>query len=69
MVVTGEIALFGIAAVAGTWWLARLVGGPLAAAAAGLLAAISPAGIDESTFIWNPNLIPAASRPRVSPAR
>ena len=40
--VTGEIALFGIAAVAGTWWLARLVGGPLAAAAAGLLAAISP---------------------------
>ena len=47
--------------MAGTWWLARLVGGPLAAAAAGLLAAISPAGIDESTFIWNPNLIPAAS--------
>ena len=61
VVVTGEIALFGIAAVAGTWWLARLVGGPLAAAAAGLLAAISPAGIDESTFIWNPNLIAAAS--------
>ena len=61
VVVTGEIALFGIAAVAGTWWLARLVGGPLAAAAAGFLAAISPAGIDESTFIWNPNLIPAAS--------
>ena len=57
----GEIALFRIAAVAGTWWLARLVGGSLAAAAAGLLAAISPAGIDESTFIWNPNLIPAAS--------
>ena len=61
VVVTGEIALFGIAAVAGTWWLARLVGGPLAAAAAGLLAAVSPPGIDESTFIWNPNLIPAAS--------
>jgi hypothetical protein len=59
--VTVEIALFGIAAVAGTWWLARLVGGPLAAVAAGLLAAISPAGIDESTFIWNPNLIPAAA--------
>ena len=59
--VTGAIALFGIAAVAGTWWLARLVGGPLAAVAAGLLAAISPAGIDESTFIWNPNLIPAAA--------
>ncbi|MDQ1323643.1 MAG: hypothetical protein QG587_978, partial [Chloroflexota bacterium] len=61
VVVTGEIALFGIAAVAATWWLARLVGGPLAGAAAGLLAAMSPAGIDESTFIWNPNLIPAAS--------
>ena len=59
--VTGEVALFGIAAVAGAWWLARLVGGPLAAVAAGLLAAISPAGIDESTFIWNPNLIPAAA--------
>ena len=59
--VTAEIALFGIAAVAAVWWLARLVGGPLAAAAAGLLAAVSPAGIDESTFIWNPNLIPLAA--------
>jgi 4-amino-4-deoxy-L-arabinose transferase-like glycosyltransferase len=59
--VTGEIALFGIAAVAAVWWLARLIGGPLAAAAAGLLAAVSPAGIDESTFIWNPNLIPLAA--------
>jgi hypothetical protein len=59
--VTFEIALFGIAAVAGAWWLARLVGGPRAAVIAGLLAAISPAGIDESTFIWNPNLIPAAA--------
>ena len=59
--VTGEIALFGIAAVAGAWWLGRLVGGPLAGTLAGLLAAISPAGIDESTFIWNPNLIAAAA--------
>jgi 4-amino-4-deoxy-L-arabinose transferase-like glycosyltransferase len=59
--VTGEIALFGIAAVAGAWWLGRLVGGPLAGALAGFLAAISPAGIDESTFIWNPNLIAAAA--------
>ncbi len=59
--VTGEIALFGIAAVAATWWLARLIGGPLAAVAAGLFAALSPAGIDESTFIWNPNLIPVAA--------
>ena len=59
--VTGWIALFGIGAVAATWWLARLVGGPLAGALAGLLAAVSPAGIDESTFIWNPNLIPLAA--------
>ena len=59
--VTGLIALFGIGAVMATWWLARRVGGPLAAAVAGLLAAVSPAGIDESTFIWNPNLIPLAA--------
>jgi hypothetical protein len=56
--VTGTIALFGIAAVAGTWWLGRLVAGPMGGAIAGLLAAVSPAGIDESTFIWNPNPIP-----------
>jgi len=59
--VTGWIALFGIGAVAATWWLARMIGGPVAAAAAGLLAAVSPSGIDASTFIWNPNLIPFAS--------
>jgi hypothetical protein len=59
--VTAWIALFGIGAVAATWWLGRLVGGPLAGALAGLLAAVSPAGIDESTFIWNPNLIPVAA--------
>ncbi len=29
--VTFEIALFGLLAVAGTWWLARLAGGPIAA--------------------------------------
>jgi len=56
--VTAEIALLGIAAVAATWWLARLLGGPLAAATAALLLALSPAGISESTFIWNPNPIP-----------
>ena len=59
--VTGEIALFGLGAVAATWWLARLIGGPLAGLAAALLMAVSPAGIDASTFIWNPNLIPFAS--------
>ncbi len=56
--ITVEIALLGVAAVAGTWWLARLVGGPVAAAVAALLLAVSPAGISESTFIWNPNPIP-----------
>ena len=32
--VTTEIALFGIGAVAAVWWLARLVGGPVAGLAA-----------------------------------
>ncbi|HKF84604.1 MAG TPA: glycosyltransferase family 39 protein, partial [Candidatus Limnocylindrales bacterium] len=59
--VTGWIALWGVAAVAGTWWLGRLLGGPVAALVAGLLMAISPAEIDASTFIWNPNIIPAAA--------
>ncbi|MEO5963969.1 MAG: glycosyltransferase family 39 protein, partial [Candidatus Limnocylindrales bacterium] len=59
--VMGWIALLGIGAVAATWWLARLIGGPGAAVAAGVLAAVSPSGIDESTFIWNPNLIPVAA--------
>ena len=61
VVVTGEIALFGIGAVVAVWWLARLVAGPVAGLAAGLLMAVSPAGIEASTFIWNPNLIPLAS--------
>jgi hypothetical protein len=59
--VTGWIALWGIGAVAATWWLGRLLGGPIAAFVAGLLLAISPAGIESSTFIWNPNLIPCAA--------
>ncbi len=59
--VSGEIALIGIAAVAATWWLGRLLAGSLAGLLAAMLAAISPAGIDESTFIWNPNLIPLAA--------
>ena len=59
--VTAFLALLGIGAVALTWWLARAIGGaeagPLAGAVAGLLLAVSPAAIDESTFIWNPNPI------------
>jgi hypothetical protein len=55
--VTVCIALLGIAAVALTWWLARSIAGPLAGAVAGLLLAVSPAGVEQSTFIWNPNPI------------
>jgi hypothetical protein len=59
--VTAFLALLGIGAVALTWWLARAIGGPesgpLAGAVAGLLLAVSPAAIEESTFIWNPNPI------------
>jgi Dolichyl-phosphate-mannose-protein mannosyltransferase len=59
--VTGFLALLGIGAIALTWWLARAIAGPgagsWAGAIAGLLLAVSPAAIDESTFIWNPNPI------------
>ena len=55
--VTFQVALFGIGAVALTWWLGRAIGGPWAGLLAGLLMAVSPAAIDESTFIWNPNPI------------
>jgi hypothetical protein len=56
-----EIALAGIAAVAVVWWLARSIGGPAAGLAAALIIAVSAAAIDESTFIWNPNLIALSS--------
>ncbi len=56
--VTAWIALLGIAAVALTWWLARSIAGPLAGLIAGLVLAVSPAAIEQSTFIWNPNPIP-----------
>jgi hypothetical protein len=56
--VTLAIALMGIAAVGVTWWLGRSIGGPVAGAIAGLLLAFSPAGLEQSTFIWNPNPLP-----------
>jgi hypothetical protein len=43
------------------WWLARSMGGPVAGAVAGLLMAVSASAVDESTFIWNPNLIALTS--------
>ena len=58
VVVTGWLALLGIGAVALTWWLARSMASPLAGVLAALILAVSPAAIDESTFIWNPNPIP-----------
>jgi 4-amino-4-deoxy-L-arabinose transferase-like glycosyltransferase len=61
LAVVAAIALAGIVAVGVVWWLARSVGGPLAGLAAGLAMAVSAAAIDESTFIWNPNLIALSS--------
>ena len=59
--VVTEIALAGVAAVAVTWWLARSIAGPVAGYAAALVMAVSSSAIDESTFIWNPNLIALSS--------
>ncbi len=61
LAVVAMIALAGIAAVGVVWWLARSVGGSLAGAVAGLVMAVSTAAVDESTFIWNPNLIALSS--------
>jgi 4-amino-4-deoxy-L-arabinose transferase-like glycosyltransferase len=61
LAVVFEIALFGIAAVGVTWWLARSIGGAVAGLVAGLVMAISASAIEESTFIWNPNLIALTS--------
>jgi 4-amino-4-deoxy-L-arabinose transferase-like glycosyltransferase len=59
--VTAMIALAGVAAVAVTWWLGRSIGGTVAGLVAALLMAVSASAVEESTFIWNPNLIPLAS--------
>jgi hypothetical protein len=56
--VVTALALMGAAAVGVTWWLARSIGGRVAGLVAGMLLALSPAAIDESTFLWNPNPIP-----------
>jgi 4-amino-4-deoxy-L-arabinose transferase-like glycosyltransferase len=59
--VTLAIAIAGIAAVAVTAWLGRAIGGTAAGLVAGLLMAVSASAVDESTFIWNPNLIALSS--------
>jgi flagellar biosynthesis protein FliQ len=59
--VTTWIALGGITAVAMTGWLARSIAGPIAGIVAGLLLAVSATAVEESTFIWNPNVIALTS--------
>jgi hypothetical protein len=61
LAVVGLIALSGIVAVGVVWWLARSIAGPIAGLVAGLVLATSAAAIDETTFIWNPNLIALSS--------
>ncbi len=61
LAVTAEIAQAGVLAVAVVWWLARSIGGPVAGFVAALLMAVSASAVDESTFIWNPNLIALTS--------
>ena len=61
LAVVAVITLSGILAVGVVWWLARSIGGPIAGLVAGLVMATSAAAIDESTFIWNPNLIALSS--------
>jgi 4-amino-4-deoxy-L-arabinose transferase-like glycosyltransferase len=61
LAVVALIALSGILAVGVVWWLARSIAGPIAGLVAGLVLATSAAAIDESTFIWNPNLIALSS--------
>ncbi len=61
LAVTFLIAIAGVAAVGVTWWLARSIAGPVAGFVAGLAMAVSATAIDESTFIWNPNLIALSS--------
>jgi hypothetical protein len=55
------IALLGILAVGLTWWLARSIAGPVAGVASALVLAVSASSVETSTFLWNPNPIPAAS--------
>jgi 4-amino-4-deoxy-L-arabinose transferase-like glycosyltransferase len=66
--VVALIALAGIAAVLVTWWLARAIGGPVAGLVAGLAMAVSTSAVQESTFIWNPNLIALSSAVALSAA-
>ena len=52
------LAALGVAAVAATWALGYAVSGTWTGHIAGVLAAVSPAFVLGSTFIWNPNPVP-----------
>jgi hypothetical protein len=59
--VTLTFVVAGVVAVLGTWWLARIVAGPVAGLLAGVLMAVSATSVAASTWIWNPNLVTAGS--------
>jgi 4-amino-4-deoxy-L-arabinose transferase-like glycosyltransferase len=67
-IVVGEIAVLGVLAVALVASLARAVGGFVAGATAGFLMAVSATAVDESTFLWNPNLVQFTSALAVTAA-
>jgi 4-amino-4-deoxy-L-arabinose transferase-like glycosyltransferase len=67
-VVVGEIALLGVVAVGLVAVLARQIAGIAAGIAAGLIMAVSASAVDESTFLWNPNLVAFSSALAVSAA-
>jgi len=67
-VVVGEIALLGIVAVGLVAALARQIAGVAAGIAAGVIMAVSASAVDESTFLWNPNLVAFSSALAVSAA-
>jgi 4-amino-4-deoxy-L-arabinose transferase-like glycosyltransferase len=57
VLILAAIALFGFLVVPLLWWTARSMGGPSAGLATAAIAAVSPALVDYSTFIWNPVLM------------
>ncbi len=67
-VVVAEIALLGTLAVGLVAVVARSAAGIAAGIAAGLLMAVSATAIDESTFLWNPNLVAFTSALAVAAA-
>jgi Dolichyl-phosphate-mannose-protein mannosyltransferase len=56
-VVVGEIAVLGSIAVGLVAVLARSIAGATAGLVAGLVMAVSASAIDQSTFLWNPNVV------------